>query len=211
MRKYFRTVPYRVFRILVAFIAVSIPIEAAAQCFVSIEVYNYRRRVPGEVNVECSGIHYNGGNPYKSKYKKGFGNWGVMSYYGAARDGFQFAGWYEEGGLLQWQSCTSKLPKPDCEAYNDNDCTGQKAVPDSMRRYGGFSFYLHGGGTCESIEVRRSNRSTCTSSNWIGIRRATTRSPRSSTVTSTSRSPARMRGTAGESRPGSTRRAAPAP
>ncbi len=84
----------------------SIPVDAAARCYVSIELYNYQRRVPGEVNVECTGWHYDGGTPIKDPYESGFGNWGVMSYYGAAYDGFQFAGWYPEDGWRQWQSCT---------------------------------------------------------------------------------------------------------
>lgn len=151
MRNYLQTMPCKVFRILVVFIAVSIPVEAAAHCFVTVELYNYQRRVPGEVNVECTAIHYSK-NPLASKYEKGFGNWGVMSDYGAVRNGFQFAGWYPADGWRQWQSCTKKLPKPDCKAYNSPDCTGQEAVPDNENRYGGHGF-AHYTGTCESIGV----------------------------------------------------------
>ena len=77
-----------------------------------------------------------------------------MSYYGAVRNGFQFAGWYPEDGLRQWQSCTSKLPKPDCIAYNDNNCTGQRAVPERENRYGGYSYRLVSGAPCDTIGVQ---------------------------------------------------------
>ena len=121
----------------------------------TIELYNHERRVPGEVNVECTGLHYCSSNcNTKTKYQKGHGNWGVMSYYGAAYDGFQFAGWYREGGWLQWQSCTRKLPKPDCIAYNDNNCTGQRAVPDGVHKYGGASFFLQTNQPCNTIGVQ---------------------------------------------------------
>ncbi len=149
MRKHHRTI-----RILVAFIAAAIPVEAVADCYVTVELYNQQRRVPGNVNVECTEPHYSGKNSRgKSRYQKGFGNWGVMSYYGAAYDGFQFAGWYEEDGWLQWQSCTKKLPKPDCIAYNAYGCTGQKAVPDRERKYGSVSFFLQSRQPCATIGV----------------------------------------------------------
>ena len=100
--------------------------------------------------MECSGIHY--GWPWQDKYDKGFGNWAVNSNYGREMNGFQFAGWRSIDGLLQWQSCTRKLPKPDCQAYNDKGCTGQKAVPDNERKYGGLSFFFRGS-LCSSIGV----------------------------------------------------------
>ena len=87
-------------------------------------------------------------------YEMGFGNWGVASFYGAVRDTDQFAGWYLEGNKLQWQSCTRKLPKPDCRAYNYNNCTGQTTVPDNKRRYGGYSYYLPYGVPCDTIGVQ---------------------------------------------------------
>lgn len=146
-------------RVVAAAVALFIPVEAAAYCRVTIDLYNNQRRVPGEVNVECIGCHYDGNclpgmAKKKSKYQKGFGNWAVMSHYGAVRNSFQFAGWYPEDGLRQWQSCTSKLPKPDCIAYNDNNCTGQKAVPERENRYGGYSYRLASGQPCETIGVQ---------------------------------------------------------
>ena len=150
---YFRSVPGWTVRLVVAVIVLTVPVEVTARCRVTVDLYTDQRRVPGEVNVECSEPHYSGGNPDKSKYEKGFGNWGVMSYYGATQNGFQFAGWYLEDNLLQWQSCTKKLPKPDCKAYNYNNCTGQMAVPDDKRRYGGYSYTLPYGVLCETIGI----------------------------------------------------------
>lgn len=155
MRKYFRTVPYRMMQVLVALVALAIPVEVVADCLVTVDLYNYKRRVPGEVNTECSWPHYfhiSASSDEDDKYKRGFGNWGVNSHYGEVEDGFQFAGWYWSGGLRQWQSCTRRLPKPDCKAYNDNNCTGQKTVPEDESRYGGVSFFVSG--PCNAIGVQ---------------------------------------------------------
>ena len=137
MSRHFHSLPHWTMRALAAAVVLCTPIEAVAWCFVEVSLYNYERRVPGHVNAECSECHYSGCGKKKSKYQSGFGNWGVASQYGEIRDTDQFAGWYDEDDKLQWQSCTKKLPKPDCLAYNDNHCTGQKTVPENKRRYGG--------------------------------------------------------------------------
>ena len=71
MCKYFRWVPLWTMRVVVAVIVMTIPVEAMAKCLVTIELYNDQRRVPGEVNVECSGCHYHGCPPKHSKYEMG--------------------------------------------------------------------------------------------------------------------------------------------
>ena len=144
MHKQFRSV------VVMVVVLLSIPVDVMARCLVTVDLYNDRRRVPGEVNVECTGIHY-GFN--SDPTKNGYGNWGVASFYGAVRDTDQFAGWYSEDNKLQWQSCTRKLPKPNCDVYNDNNCRGQKAVPDNKRRYGGYIYFLPHGVLCNTIGV----------------------------------------------------------
>ncbi len=97
-------------------------------CDITFEFTNRERRVPGPVNVECSGIHDD----------DGWGNWGVLSNMGRIRNGDQFAGWYRKHGHRMWQSCTRENPPPSCKHYNVN-CRTQAADPYNPREYAGAS------------------------------------------------------------------------
>lgn len=102
--------------------------EAVADeaCDITFEFDNRDRRVPGPVNVECSGPHDD----------DGWGNWGVLSNMGRIRNGDQFAGWYSKHGHLMWQSCTRENPPPSCDHYNVN-CRTQRAAPYDTQEYAG--------------------------------------------------------------------------
>ena len=133
-------VSHRVLRAVVTAVVLSIAVEAVADCRVSARFYNDQRRVPGEVNVECTWPHDD----------DGWGNWGIISNYGGVRDSFQFAGHKLIDNKRQWQSCTSENPPPSCYYYND-DCTKQMAAPDNRRSYA--SHYYIADGVCEDIGV----------------------------------------------------------
>ena len=136
-----RSILHWTVRVVALAVALSIPAESIANCRVSVRFYNDQRRVPGEVNVECSWPHDD----------DGWGNWGVISNYGGIQDSFQFAGHKLIDNKRQWQSCTSENPPPSCYYYNDNGCQDQKAAPDNVRSYA--SYYYFAGGTCEDIGV----------------------------------------------------------
>lgn len=143
MRRPFRSVSRRIVGIIVAgVVALSIPVEAIADCRVVVDFYNDQRRVPGEVNVECFGPH---------SWDDGYGNWGVISNYGGIQDTTQFAGWKPKGRQRHWQSCTGERPKPNCSHYNDRACTAQKAHPDNARKYASYTY--RPAGLCNSIGV----------------------------------------------------------
>ena len=112
--------------LMVPFCILLMQVEAVADeaCDISFRFDNRERRVDGEVNVECSGIHGIGG----------WGNWGVRSNMGEPRDDDQFAGWKRKGGHRQWQSCTREYPPPDCDKYNVN-CRRQAADPYNIEQY----------------------------------------------------------------------------
>ena len=62
---------------------------------------NDTRRVMGPVNVEC-------GTGKEWMHSAPYGNWGVDSTYDRKWDGWQFAGWKDEDGWRQWNSCTGQ-------------------------------------------------------------------------------------------------------
>lgn len=142
MRRQFRSAPHWIVTVVVGVVALSVPVEVLAGCSVSVEFYNDQRRFPGDINVECFGLH-----SWDGKY----GNWGVISNYGGILDTDQFAGWKPRGSQRHWNSCTGERPRPDCEHYNDNGCRGQKANPDNERKYARYSYYSSG--SCEDIGV----------------------------------------------------------
>lgn len=123
---------------VVAVTVLSLPFGAALvdaannYCTWDMHFSNNQRRVPGSVNLECTGLHDD----------DGWGNWGINSNTGSRRNGFQFPGWYSKGGWKQWQSCTREHPRPDRRYYNDaaSGYRKQKADPDDSRHYASARF-----------------------------------------------------------------------
>jgi hypothetical protein len=122
--------PQRPSRLSVLMVAVMLaPAAAFAQenCMMHFVDQSDNRLVFGAVNEECSGdIH-----------SEPFGNWGVDSSHGGRYDGFQFAGWKQDDGWLQWNSCTDEFPPPDPTAqyfnwgYDGSGYTTQIGTSDS--------------------------------------------------------------------------------
>ena len=135
--------------VVAAVVLLSIPADAIAECRVVVDFYNDQRRVPGDVNVECSGAHW------PDDYGNGWGNWGVVSNAGGVRDADQFAGHKLIDNKKQWQSCTRRNPKPNCWYYNDERCTAQRAIPDNARKYASYTYSTSV--ICEAIGVETIN------------------------------------------------------
>lgn len=74
----------------------------AARCYTYLLFSNTSREVPGHVAVECKGTGS------EAVHSAPFGNWGVDSPHGDYYDGYQFSGWEDDDGWLQWNSCTIK-------------------------------------------------------------------------------------------------------
>lgn len=109
-----------------------------ARCTADLAFYNLNRRIHGEVNVECGGIH---SAPY--------GNWGVNSNYGGREDGHQFPGWKPENSQLQWNSCT-RLRPPNYYFQRGAVPPAQWANPDDSRVYAVARIRSPRGYSCES-------------------------------------------------------------
>ncbi len=91
---------------------------AEGQCELFIQSSNLDRYVYGAFSAECPGNW-----PHSAP----FGNWGVDSLHGSRYDGYQFAGWYNDDGWQQWNSCTTHVDydAPDCTYLNYESCTTQ--------------------------------------------------------------------------------------
>ena len=120
-----------VVRVILALIAVVIAEPVAAQiCRIEISMENQRRRVRGDVNVECGGEC----NPtWPICHTAPWGNWGVDSPYGPKTNKDQFRGWKGDTTAVkgEWNSCTGEYNDPD-EHFNDGPGR-QKAYPDDDR------------------------------------------------------------------------------
>lgn len=98
-------------------------------CYALLKFYNDQRRVFGQVNAECP-------VGFPIGHSAPFGNWGVVSNYGHASNGTQFAGWKGVWYKKQWNSCTvGHYRPPDCRYYNASGCRTQAAYPDNERIY----------------------------------------------------------------------------
>ena len=110
---------------------------------------NYKRKVAGVIQTECDEVLI----PVQW-HDPPWGNWGVDSNYGDRTDTDQFRGWQHEDGpptKLQWNSCTLGNPdfsSPNCDYYNDNDCTTQKTEPLTAVVTHGRMSYRHSATTC---------------------------------------------------------------
>jgi len=114
------------------------PVSAFAQtpvCRSYFTLQNQNRMVFGSVNTECA----------PSVHTVPFGNWGVMTPYDEPRDGAQFQGWCWSNinpqcppigdPRIEWNSCTSQFPPPDCSYYNHNGCEWQITNNTSANNY----------------------------------------------------------------------------
>lgn len=79
-----------------------------------------------------------------------FGNWGVDSIWGSRTNGDQFAGWKDENGQQQWNSCTYERPAPDPNHYNEDMWTTQR-TDVGWRTVAGIPFLFEGIG-CEVFD-----------------------------------------------------------
>ena len=156
---------HRTRRVTQVTIAAMIPImglmsqvgTAAAQegttlrCETYVKFENRVRRVFGtEIAAECPGDSVVHGAP--------FGNWGVDSNAGTRQNGFQFAGWHSECSLgflhcdlKQWNSCTRDYPAPNPAYYNHENYYTQRADPDSIETYAGYTYQGLPNRTCGSF------------------------------------------------------------
>jgi hypothetical protein len=99
------------------------PAQAATVwgCIGHVKMFNEVRTVNGPVNAECPGDW--------PPHSVPFGNWGADTQWNVAYDGFQFAGWKDEGdGWREWNSCTSTYVAPDYIWYNANNYTTQETT-----------------------------------------------------------------------------------
>ena len=123
-------------------LAPAVAAQPRAACELRLEFQNRRRRIHGDVNVEC------GGDGHSAPY----GNWGVDSRLSGRYDGWQFAGWKDP--LLhdwrEWNSCTGKYQGD--EFYNDGPGR-QRADPDNTRTHASSvrPIYDPRNGTCRDL------------------------------------------------------------
>lgn len=119
-----RVLLQRVTTHVVVLLTAALPSQVLAQgvCQIHIVDYNLDRYVYGSVSAECPG---------NWPHDPPFGNWGVDSIHGSRYDGFQFRGWKQADGWLQWNSCTTHIDfsPPSCQYYNWQSCTTQIDTP----------------------------------------------------------------------------------
>lgn len=133
-------IPFSFLALLLAF-----PWDAQSQaqpyatCFVSGTPNNQNRIVLApnqgvDITVECQAW----------PHSVPFGKWGISANVG----GGVFEGWHngksfcsgvgDPGPGTQWNSCTSKVPPPNCECYNHANCTQQITI-SGVNSHGSFS------------------------------------------------------------------------
>lgn len=117
--------------IMVSFCVYNLVAQPSDSCLITYGGENRDRTIGTNayISAECPGDW-----PHTAP----FGNWGVTSNYGHARDANQFAGW-EEGTIAgttrpnwQWNSCTihPDFSPPNTEFYNDNEARSQRTTRD---------------------------------------------------------------------------------
>ncbi len=139
--------------ILAALVAVScltVELLGSGVCRIDYQTKNKSRYVHGPVNVEC-------GLSSGEVHSAPFGNWGVDTESTDRRDGHQFDGWcrghrvcedddpddcttYCNGSWLQWNSCTTNIPKyaaPNEDFFNYDNGRQQKNKYSSVNAHGG--------------------------------------------------------------------------
>lgn len=139
--------------VVAAAVALPVPFAAppanaqgtGALCETFVNFQNRQRRVHGPVNVECGNECF----VWPFCHTKPYGNWGVDSFYGDPRNGYQFPGWKRVSRsrwlldftkLLQWHSCTSDKKEP----YHGT----QVANPDGVASYAGLRYQGTVGDAC---------------------------------------------------------------
>ena len=91
----------------------------SGRCYLGGHLYNRNRQIArgGVIKAECpSHVPL----PRILQHSAPFGNWGVHSVFGGKRDEDQFAGWHQDDGHHQWNSCTTHpdYRAPDPDHYN---------------------------------------------------------------------------------------------
>ena len=89
----------RVVLITAAVLLLGASAAEASRCYTYFLFSNTDREVPGHVSVECR-------RGADLLHSEPFGNWGVRSPHGNYYDGYEFSGWKDDDGWLQWNSCT---------------------------------------------------------------------------------------------------------
>ena len=116
-------------------VTADLPAQMHDYCLITYSGENHQRVINADANInaECGG----------DGHSAPFGNWGVTSNYGKARDANQFAGWHK-GKVTgtgrsnwQWNSCTThiKYAPPNPAYYNDNGYTSQRSTR-GLQSYG---------------------------------------------------------------------------
>jgi hypothetical protein len=137
----------------------------SGQCIMQVGAVNADRWVRGLVQTECAS-------------SPPWGNWGVTSNVGWRTNGDQFQGHEALGGHLQWASCATDFPPPDCDKYNRTNCTEQQsdAPADPNNLHGGFWDYINvscpydidANGTCD-IGGCLDTANYTLSNNWMSL------------------------------------------
>ncbi|MCC7010391.1 MAG: hypothetical protein IT184_16400 [Acidobacteria bacterium] len=105
---------------------IALPAHARNGCRLFVGIDNRDRFVTGPINSECGILHP---GPW--------GNWGVEGPFSSRQDGDQFAGWYDEDGHQQWNSCYDEYPSGSDGYFNWGDDEAQITdVGDQWYTYG---------------------------------------------------------------------------
>lgn len=120
----------------------------SGRCYLGAHFYNKDRYIArgAVITAECP----------PSIHSAPFGNWGVRSRHGGARNTDQFNGWKSRGSQYQWNSCTTHpdYDAPDIYDYNRPLGEGwwQESDPYDERRY--ESAWVERGPRGETCESR---------------------------------------------------------